>query len=255
MPVVLTDVDDRGVMTITLADEERRNALSAELTSELGAAFDTADADPSVRVVVLTNTGTTFCAGANLKERSDDASAPPAAVRNPADLFGHIRRSPKPYVGRLAGHCIAGGLGLAASCDISVAKDDAVFGFTEVRIGVAPAVISVVCLPKMRPGEARAAFLRGNRFHAPEAARLGLINAAVAADELDTAVNEIVGDLLHGAPGALAAAKQLLDRVPAMDIDDAFAWTAQLSAELFASDEAREGMSAYLEKRTPPWVP
>jgi methylglutaconyl-CoA hydratase len=255
MSLVRTDTNDRGVRTITLADEERRNALSAELTAELVAAFDDADADPAVRVVVLTNTGRTFCAGANLKERSGDASAPPAAVRNPADLFGHIRRSPKPYVGRLAGHCVAGGVGLAAACDISIATDEAMFGFTEVRIGVAPAVISVVCLPKMRPAEARAAFLRGNRFPAAEAARLGIINAAVPAEQLDAEVGAVVADLLQGAPGALAAAKQLLDRVPGMPVDDAFAWTAQLSAELFAGDEAREGMSAYLEKRSAPWVP
>jgi methylglutaconyl-CoA hydratase len=251
MSAVETHVAD-GVMTITLADEERRNALGAELTAELTAAFSQADADPDVRVVVLTNRGSVFCAGANLAERSSDRA--PAAVAAPQALFGHVRRSPKPYVGRIAGHCVAGGMGLAAACDISVAIDHARFGFTEVRVGVAPAVISVVCLPKMRPADARAAFLRGTRFSAADAARMGLINAAVSADALDAEVDAIVADLLAGSPGAIAAAKQLLDRVPAMPVDEAFAWTAELSARLFASDEARAGMHAYLEKRKPPWV-
>jgi methylglutaconyl-CoA hydratase len=242
-----------GVMTITLADEERRNALSAQLTSELVAAFRRADADPVVRVVVLTNTGSVFCAGADLAGRSSDSA--PAAVVAPQDLFGHIGRSPKPYVGRIAGHCVAGGMGLAAACDISVAADTARFGFTEVRVGVAPAVISVVCLPKMRPTDARAAFLRGTRFSASDAARMGLINAAVPADGLDAEVDAIVADLLAGSPGAIAAAKQLLDRVPTMPVDEAFAWTADLSAHLFASDEAQAGMAAYLQKRKAPWAP
>lgn len=252
MAVVETSVTG-AVMTITLADVERRNALSAELTSELIAAFRAADGDESVRVVVLTNAGHVFCAGADLSARSSGSGAPAAVVR-PEDLFGHIRRSPKPYVGRIAGHCVAGGMGLAAACDLSVASDDAKFGFTEVRIGVAPAVISVVCLPKMRPADARAAFLRGNRFSAAEAVEMGLINAAVPAGDLDEEVGGVVSDLLAGGPGAIAAAKQLLARVPAMAVDEAFAWTSELSAQLFASDEAGAGMRAYLEKRPAPWV-
>ena len=241
-----------GVLTITLNDEERRNALSAELVDGLLAAFADADADPSVRVVVLTNAGRVFCAGANLAERSNGG---PAAIRDPSALFGHIRRSPKPYVGRIAGHCVAGGMGLAAALDVSVAVDDALFGFTEVRVGVAPAVISVVCLPKLREADARAAFLRGGRFPATEAARMGLINAAVPAADLDAEVDAVVQDLLLGGPQALAAAKELLRTVPGMPEDDAFAWAGELSARLFAGDEGREGMAAYLEKRRPSWAP
>ena len=173
---------------------------------------------------------------------------------SPVDLFGRFRHSPKPYVGRIAGHCVAGGMGLAAAMDISIAVEDAKFGFTEVRVGVAPATISVICLPKMRPADASEAFLRGHRFSAAEAARMGLINAAVPADELDTAVDAVVSDLMAGAPGALAAAKQLTIRVPQMTVDDAFEWTGRMSAELFRSDEAREGMAAFLQKRPAPWV-
>jgi methylglutaconyl-CoA hydratase len=201
MSVVETARDTRGVLTVTLADEANRNALSTQLVGELSDALDAADADPGVRVVVLTNRGRVFCAGADLSERS--AGAPgagpddrPAAVRRPEDLFGRFARSPKPYVGRIAGHCVAGGMGLAAAMDISIAADDAKFGFTEVRVGVAPAVISVVCLPKLRSADARAAFLRGTRFPAAEAARIGLINSAVPAGRLDDEVAAAVDDLL-----------------------------------------------------------
>jgi len=251
MAVVETDLG-KGVLTVTLADEANRNALGGQLVAELVATLDEAEDDPEVRVVVLTNKGKVFCAGANLSERSSSA---PAAVVDPQKLFGRFRRSSKPYVGRIAGHCVAGGMGLAAAMDISIAADDALFGFTEVRIGVTPAVISVVCLPKLRRTDAASAFLRGNRFPAAEAARIGLINAAVPRDELDAEVAAVVGDLLLAGPLALGYAKQLLAQVPAMPVDEAFAWTGELSARLFQSDEAREGMTAYLEKRRPSWAP
>lgn len=244
---------DRGVLTVTLTDEEHRNTLGSELTRELVDVLDRADADPQVRVVVLTNKGSVFCAGANLSERT--STEPRDGNLDPRALFGRFRHSPKPYVGRIAGHCVAGGMGLAAAMDISVAVDHAKFGFTEVRVGVAPAMISVICLPKMRLADAQAAFLRGHRFSAAEAVRIGLINAAVPADQLDQEIELIVDDLLAGAPGALAAAKQLTAVVPTLTEDEAFAWTAELSAELFASDQARAGMNAFLQKRPAPWVP
>ncbi len=255
MAVVESDLSG-GVLTVTLADEARRNALSRQLLAELTAVLDAADADPEVRVVVLTNAGSTFCAGADLSEQAAGGGPPePGSPTDPRVLFARFRRSPKPYVGRIAGHCVAGGMGLAAALDITVAAADVRFGFTEVRIGVAPAMISVVCLPKLRPADARAAFLRGRRFEAPEAARIGLINAAVPRDQLDAEVDAVVGDLLAGAPGALAATKQLLAEVPRMPDEEAFAWTGALSASLFAGEEAREGITAYLEKRPATWVP
>ena len=254
MSLVEAARDDRGVVTVTLTDEANRNALSRRLLAELSAVLDDADADPAVRVVVLTNAGRVFCAGADLRESSTSADDNVVVV-SASELFGRFRRSGKPYVGRIAGHCVAGGMGLAAAMDISIARDDARFGFTEVRVGVAPAMISVLCLPKMRRAEATAAFLRGNRFSAAEAARLGLINAAVPADSLDDEVEAVVTDLLAGGPSALAAAKQLVDRIPEMPFDDALDWAERLSAELFASGEAAEGMDAFLNKRTPEWVP
>lgn len=255
MSLVETSRDDRGVVTVTLADEANRNALSRRLLAELTAALDEVEADPAVRVVVFTNSGRVFCAGADLRESSARWEGSNPVGIKAGDLYGRFRRSPKPYVGRIAGHCVAGGIGLAAAMDISIASADARFGFTEVRVGVAPAMISVLCIPRMRRADAAAAFLRGNRFDATEAARLGLINTAVPAESLDDEVEAVVTDLLKGGPSALAATKQLLDRVPEMPFDDALAWAQQLSTELFAGDEAAEGMDAFLNKRTPGWVP
>lgn len=252
-PLVLSRVD-AGVCTITLNDEKRRNALSRRLVAELNAAFDAAEADPEVRVIVVTNRGTVFCAGADLSERSSGEPDQDPASTDPAALFSRIPQSKKPYLGRIAGHAVAGGMGLAAAMDISIAIEDVKMGFTEVRIGVAPAMISVLCLPKMRRSDAADAFLRGRRFPASKAAELGLINEAVPAAELDAAVDAAVSDLLAGGPIALAATKQLLARVPGMAMDDAFQWTARLSGELFRSDEAQAGMKAYLSKQPPPWV-
>ena len=248
-PVVETQLAD-GVLTVTMVDEERRNALSAQLLRELTEAFDDADRRDEVRVVVLTNRGSTFCAGADLAERAVGAPTIP-----PQELFDRFARSPKPYVARIAGHCIAGGMGLAAAVDVAVAADDVRFGFTEVRIGAAPAMISVVCLPLLRTVDARAAFLRGNRFSAAEAAAMGLLHAAVPRAGLDAAVQDVVADLLLGGPEALAATKQLLLRVPTLPRHEAFAWTAEVSAERFASEEAAAGMAAFREKRLPPWAP
>jgi methylglutaconyl-CoA hydratase len=254
MSLVTSETVD-GVCTITLDDAENRNALSVALLADFMTACDQAEADDAVRVIVVTNNGSTFSAGASLRQQTGGQTAAPDRVVELTDVYGRFARSPKPYVGRIAGHAVAGGLGLAAALDISIAIDNAKMGFTEVRIGVAPAMISVVCLPKMRPAEARAAMLRGNRFRATEAARLGLINAAVPADELDAAVAEVVGDLLAGGPNALAATKRLLATVPTLSPEEAYAWTGPLSAELFASDEGQEGMQAYLEKRRASWVP
>jgi len=214
-----------------------------------------ANRDSSVRAVVVTNEGSTFCAGANLKERSG-AEKPKGGSDSGGliELFRDIRTSPTPILGRIAGHAMGGGVGLAAVLDISIAAEDVKLGFTEVRLGVIPAMISVVCLPKMRPGEAMEAFLRGNRFSAKRAVELGLINRAVPAEALDSAVEEVVADLRKGGPNALGLAKRLVYEVPGRESSDAFAWTAALSNELFAGDEAKEGMAAFLGKRAPAWA-
>lgn len=240
---------ESGVATITMDDPERRNALSAELVRSLDAHLVAADADPDVRVIVLTNTGTTFCAGADLK-------APPGArTGGMVDVLRRILDSPTPVIGRIAGHCMGGGVGLAAACDISVISDDAEVGFTEVRIGVAPAMISVVCLPKMRRADAMELFLSGERIPASRAVEVGLFNRTAPAHQLDEVVDEVVQRVVAGGPNALAASKRLVNEVPDLDREAAFAMTEQLSSALFQADEAAEGIAAFREKRPAPWVP
>ena len=244
---------DEGVMTATLADVENRNALGGALINGLYDAIVAANADPEVRALVVTNEGTTFCAGANLKERSGAAQGTRPKVGF-EELLGEIQRSPTPIVGRIDGHVVGGGNGLACALDIAIAREDVKFGFTEVRLGVAPAIISVVCLPKMRRGEAMEAFLRGNRFPASKAAEYGLISRAVPGDQLDVAVEEVVADLRLGGPNALAFAKRLVYEVPAMEPKEAFAWTSDHSQRLFEGEEAAAGMKAFLKREKPPWA-
>ncbi len=242
------------VTTITLDDGSTRNALSPDLVGAVREAIAAADADPDVRVIVLTNEGSVFCSGADMRHQSSDEGRSTGRVGGGfEDLLFDMLSSPTPIVGRIAGHALGGGVGLAAACDISVVDVEARLGFTEVRLGLSPAIISVVCLPKMRRGEATEAFLRGNRFSGAHAADLGLVNRAVARDDLDAAVAEIVADLALGGPTGMAASKRLVHQVPRMDTAEAFRWTAELSAELFAGPEGREGMAAFLDKRDPDW--
>ena len=243
----------RGILTATLTDVENRNALGDALVEGLRDAIRRANADPEIRAVVVTNEGSTFCAGANLKQRASEKKKATGSGGF-TELLYEIQTSPTPVVGRIAGHVMGGGNGLAAVLDISIASDEVKFGFTEVRLGVAPAMISVVCLPKMRRGEAMEVFLRGNRFSASRAAELGLINRAVPADQLDAAVEEVIADLRKGGPNALGFAKTLVYEVPRREQADAFEWTTAHSNELFASDEAKEGMRAFLERRPARWV-
>jgi len=242
-----------GILTVTLADVENRNALGATVLNGLHDAITRANADAGIRAVVVTNEGTTFCAGANLKEQSGAAKGARAKLGF-EELLAQIQRSPTPIVGKIKGHVVGGGNGLAAALDIAIAQDDVKFGFTEVRLGVAPAIISVVCLPKMRRGEAMEAFLRGHRFPASRAAELGLISRAVPADALDAAVEEVLADLRLGGPEALGFAKRLVHEVPAMEQKEAFAWAADLSRRLFQGEEAAAGMKAFLKREKPPWA-
>ncbi|WP_370327303.1 enoyl-CoA hydratase/isomerase family protein [Euzebya sp.] len=238
-----------GVATLTMDHAETRNALTAELVNGLGDGLARAEADPDVRVVVLTNRGAAFCAGADLKGVSQEE--PRYTL---VELLDAIQTSATPVVGRIAGHCTGGGVGLAAACDVSLMVADAVMGFTEVRIGVVPAIISVVCLPKMRRGDAMELFLSGEKIAAARAAEVGLVTRAVPPEALDGAVAGVVGAIARGGPEALGLAKRLVNEVPAMDRQAAFAWTAEISAERFASTEAAEGIAAFRERRDAAWV-
>lgn len=239
-----------GVATITLNRPDNKNALSSELLDSLGDHLENAIADSAVRVIVLTNLGNTFCAGADLKGSSTHASR-----FTLVDILEMIQQSAKPVIARIAGHCIGGGVGLAAACDFSVAAEDSMLAFGEVRLGVAPAIISVVCLPKIRVGDAMELFLFGERITAARAVAVGLLNYAVAPDQLDLKIAEIVRKLMQGGPKALAACKQLVVRVPHMPRKEAFEWTAELSMGLFGSEEAAAGIAAFRNRVPAPWVP
>jgi methylglutaconyl-CoA hydratase len=241
---------DAGVATITLNRPDNRNALSVELVNSLGDDMRRAMFDDAVRAIVLTNESNTFCAGADLKGGSTEEPR-----HSLVGILEMMQDGPKPVLGRIAGHCTGGGNGLAAACDVSIAADDVFFAFTEVRIGVAPAIISVVVLPKLRRADAAELFLTGNRCPARRAAEIGLVNSAVPREELDAAVGQLLADLTSGGPKALAAAKDLVYKVPSMNRSAAFGWTEKLSADLFRSDEAAEGIRAFREKSKPSWVP
>lgn len=240
-----------GIATITLDEADNKNALSASILNGLSDGLTQANADPAVRVIVLTNEGNTFCAGADLKA----AGPGQAAVVSFPEIMKAILQSPKPVVGKIKGHCMGGGVGLAAACDISIADEEIRLGFTEVRIGVSPAMISVVVLPKLSRADAADLFLSGRKFTASYAAKVGLLNRAVPAGELDKATDELLAEIVAGGPLALAATKGLLTAVPSMELDAALAYTAELSGKLFASDEAREGIGAFRERKPAPWVP
>ncbi|MGH9055891.1 MAG: enoyl-CoA hydratase/isomerase family protein [Acidimicrobiales bacterium] len=241
-----------GVATVTMDHPANRNALTPAMLDGLGDGLAEARTDHSVRVVVLTHTGPAFCAGADLSARAGEVVRPRFSL--PAVLSA-MQDCPKPVIARIAGHCLGGGVGLAAACDLSVASEDARFGFTEVRVGVAPAIISVVVLPKMRRGDALELFLSGERVEATRAAEVGLITRAVPAAALDEAVDLLVGAVMRGGPRALAAAKRLVFSIPRMERSVAFDHTARLSRDLFESEEAAEGMAAFREKRQASWVP
>lgn len=252
--IVRLDIVD-GVATATLNSPANRNALSRALVAGLEDALSSAIADARARVIVLTGAGPVFCSGADLKEGVGVSA--PAKGGGPGGLVTILKQiwhSPKPVIARINGPARAGGLGLIAACDIAVSVEDATFAFSEVRIGLVPAMISVVVLPKLGLTKGMELFLTGESFSAVEAAQFGLINSTAPADELDDSIGRFTGSILKGAPGALAGCKRLVREVPGMDLDNAFEMTAALSAEYFTSDEAREGMMAFAEKRPPRWL-
>ncbi|MFF5934022.1 enoyl-CoA hydratase family protein [Streptomyces sp. NPDC012508] len=230
---------DRGIATLTLDSPENRNALSAALVAELAEALTECGQDPAVRAVVLTHTGSTFSAGADLK-------APPSPYAF-VDLLRQIVGLPKPVVGVVRGHVRAGGLGLLGACDIVVASDASDFALTEVRIGVAPAVISLTLLPKLEPRAAARYYLTGERFGTAEARAMGLVTAG------EDALDAVLDGLRTGSPQGLAESKRLVTAKVLETFEREAEDLVQRSASLFASAEAREGMTAFLERREPEW--
>ncbi|WP_043265671.1 enoyl-CoA hydratase family protein [Streptomyces sp. CT34] len=246
---------ERGIATLTLDSPHNRNALSARLVAELHQGLADAAADDTVRAVLLGHTGGTFCAGADLSEATSGAATDgPLGL---ARLLRAIVELPKPVVARVTGHVRAGGLGLLGACDIAVAGPHATFAFTEARLGLAPAVISLPLLPRLDARAAARYYLTGEKFGPPEAAGIGLLTLATdvaGPDGIDAALAPLLDALRKGSPQGLAESKKLVTAgvLAAFDRDtDAL---AEQSARLFASAEAREGMTAFLERRAPAWA-
>jgi methylglutaconyl-CoA hydratase len=248
-----TRAEQRGsALWITLNRPEARNALSADLVASLLGDLSAAQTDPRARVIVLTGAGSAFCAGADLKNRGDMGGA----GRNPfVEILRLVRHGEKPVIAAVNGHAFGGGLGLVAAADIAIGADSALMSFSEVRIGAVPAMISVVVLPKVGPHQTMRLFLTGERFDARKAQGYGLLHQVVPAAELERAVDAEVHAIAQGGPNAVREAKQLIRTVERLPEDEAFAFAEKKIAELFASDEAREGMRAFAEKRPPSWVP
>ena len=237
---------DRGVARIALDSPHNRNALSSALMSELARRLNDAGADDTVRAVELTHTGGTFSAGADLKEARVDMTE---GTRRLVVLLQQIVQLPKPVVASIDGHVRAGGMGLLGACDIALAGPASTFAFTEVRLGLAPAIISLTTLPRLTARAAGRYYLTGETFDASTAARIGLVTEAV--DDIDAATHAVLDALRRASPQGLRETKPLTTR--ALTFADADLLTTQ-SARLFASDEAREGMTSFLEKRPPRWA-
>ena len=244
-----------GIRTLTLDSPANRNALSTALMRELLDGLSAALTDPAVRVVVLSHTGPVFCSGADLKETAEARANGRIPAEGIGDVLAALWEFPKPVVARVGGPARAGGLGLIAAADIAVCSRSATFAFSEVRLGVIPAVISATVMPRLAPRAAAELFLTGEVFDGVRAAEVGLVTAAVEEADLDKAVAGYCASLVRGGPLALAGTKQLLRRTPNPDVRADLADLTARSAGYFRSDEGVEGVTAFREKRLPNWVP
>jgi methylglutaconyl-CoA hydratase len=242
---------EAGAAWITLNRPENRNALSQILVTELHGHLTAAVQDPNVRCIVITGNGPAFCAGADLKNRNQGENSGPTLP----DVLKLIIDSPKPVIAAINGAAFAGGLGLVGACDIVVAVEDAKFSFSEVRIGVIPAIIAVVCVPKLGTHQAMKLFVTGEQFTGAQAVGFGLAHRAVPKDQLRAAVQEEIDMICLGAPTAVAESKKLVRRAAEpRPLDDAFREMAEWSRRMFMSADGQEGMASFREKRKPSWV-
>jgi methylglutaconyl-CoA hydratase len=252
------ETDARGVATLTLAREEKHNAMSAQMIAELTQAAAALAADDAVRVVVLTGAGKSFCAGGDLgwmqAQRDMDGPTRSAEAGKLATMLGALNTLPKPLIGRVQGNAFGGGVGMASVCDVAIGVDTLKMGFTETRLGIIPATIGPYVLARMGEGRARRVFMSARLFDAAEAVDLGLLARAVPAAALDAAIDAEVVPYLSCAPGAVAAAKQLArdlgPRIDAQVVDH----TIAALADRWETEEAAEGIGAFFDKRKAAWV-
>jgi methylglutaconyl-CoA hydratase len=213
-----------------------------------------ANEDPDVRCIVITGTGPAFCAGADLKSPPGQTIEGRQSVPYP-EVLTQIMNSDKPVIAAVNGAAFAGGLGLIGAADIVIAVEDVQFSFSEVRIGVIPAVISVVCLPKLGTHHGMKLFITGERFTGARAVEMGFAHRAVPADQLVSAVQEEIDMINLGGPLAVVECKKLVRQVPQLSMEEGFKETAQWSSRVFRSEEAAEGIAAFREKRKASWIP
>ena len=247
-----------AVEHLTLNRPGVRNAFNEDVIAEVTSWARTAAADTSLRVVVLSGAGSVFSAGADAQWMAKMAGYSYeenlADARRMADMFLALNALPQGVVGRIHGAALGGGAGLTAVCDIAVAEAATLFGFTETKLGILPAVISPYVLPKIGPSAARELFLTGMRFGAARAKEIGLVHAVVAAEALDATVQDYVDELLTASPQAVSAAKRLIPQVAGSSPEAAIDLTARAIATQRVSEEGQEGLRAFLEKRKPHWT-
>jgi enoyl-CoA hydratase len=243
--------DDAGIATLTLDSPANRNALSSALVGQLADHLDHIAADDSVRAVVLTHTGSTFCAGADLAESAREGG-PAKGIQRLVGLLRQILELPKPVIAKIDGNVRAGGLGLFAACDLTVAGLTSSFALTEARLGLSPAIISLTVLPRLTDRAASRYFLTGDRFGAAEAERIGLVT--IVSDDPDQVVSTLSQSFRKCSPQGLAASKELTTAELLAAFDSDARRLSDRSAELFSSDDAREGIASFLEKRPPRWA-
>jgi methylglutaconyl-CoA hydratase len=256
--IVATKKGSEEVLWITLNRPKVHNAFNSEAILELIDAFDRIKIDDSVRVVVLTGEGKSFCAGADInwmrdiKQYSFDQNLEESLQL--ADVLYKIYTLPKPTIAMVNGAAIGGGAGFLSVCDIAVAAEEAKFSLSELKIGLVPAVISPYVIRKIGESKAREYFLTGHRISAQKAVEIGLINEVVPGDKLEERIEELIAQFLASGPKAIASCKELILNVSSMSLEDVKEYTARMIANLRISEEGQEGMSAFLEKRKPRWI-
>ncbi|WP_420397503.1 crotonase/enoyl-CoA hydratase family protein [Nioella sp.] len=250
-------VDERGVAVLMLDMPERHNALAPQMIAELTEAAERLGTDPAVRVVVLTGNGKSFCAGGDLawmkEQMAADAATRASEARKLAEMLGALDRMPKPLIGRVQGQAFGGGIGMMSVCDVAVGVAGAKFGLTETRLGLIPATIGPYVVARMGAARARRVFMSARIFDAAEAVELGLLAKAVAAEDLDAAVEAEVAPYLACAPGAVAKAKALVAALEPRVNDAVVDMTIAALVDAWESDEGPEGVSAFFDKRKPRW--
>lgn len=255
---VLEVAREGTVLHVRLNRPDVRNAFNGAVVRELRAAFDAANDDPEARVVVLSGNGKSFSAGADLAWMQEQATLPreenARGAHEMASMFLAIARCKKPVVAKIHGHALGGGTGLTAAVDLAICTQDTVFGLTEAKLGIVPAVISPFVMQKIGAGRARSLFLTAERFDGREAERIGLVHRAVPGEQLEASVTAAVQELLSSGPAAVASAKELIRAVAPLGLEEALPVTSAWIAGLRATPEAKEGMSAFLEKRKPQWL-